>query len=296
MKEGNNLKKEKNNKVIVTNIFSREKSYSKIFVNLKETKEIKQKRILGKIKPNINFLIGNLIRYNNTILIFIFILIITLSIQKITDNLIQYRYSNITLKVRGNGTKKIFSSDIRFKSTYYPDKIYINEVLKSPVKYSYYLNPEVNNIKLIWNNRVNSCYLMFYKCSDIIEVDLSEFDSSEVTSMGCMFEGCSSLISLNLSSLNTSKVDNMGTMFKGCESLISLNLSNFDTSNVIYLDNMFNGCSKLTSLNLSNFNNSKTITMKDMFRDCSKLKTLCLDNFGTSSVVYWIKCFLSVHY
>ena len=118
MKEGNNLKKEKNNKVIVTNIFSREKSYSKIFVNFKEDKEIKHKIILGKIKPNINFLIGNLNRYNNTILIFIFILLTTLSIQKITDNLIQYRFSNISLKVRGNGTKKIFTNDKRFKSTY----------------------------------------------------------------------------------------------------------------------------------------------------------------------------------
>ena len=50
--------------------------------------------------------------------------------------------------------------------------------------------------------------------------------------MGWMFNQCSSLISLNLSSFNTNNVTNMGGMFQLCSSLISLNLSSFNTINV----------------------------------------------------------------
>ena len=47
-----------------------------------------------------------------------------------------------------------------------------------------------------------------------------------------MFIRCYNLISLNLSSFNTSEVMNMDSMFNDCRSLISLDLSSFDTSRV----------------------------------------------------------------
>ena len=43
---------------------------------------------------------------------------------------------------------------------------------------------------------------------------------------------CSSLTSLNLSNFNTNNVTNMSYMFNKCSSLTSLNLSNFNTNNV----------------------------------------------------------------
>ena len=47
-----------------------------------------------------------------------------------------------------------------------------------------------------------------------------------------MFYKCSSLISLNLSNFNTNNVNNMSYLFCNCSSLTSLNLSNFNTINV----------------------------------------------------------------
>ena len=44
--------------------------------------------------------------------------------------------------------------------------------------------------------------------------------------MSYMFYGCSSLTSLNLSNFNTNNVNNMNHMFSYCSSLTSLNLSN----------------------------------------------------------------------
>ena len=48
-----------------------------------------------------------------------------------------------------------------------------------------------------------------------------------------MFYGCNSLSSLDLSNFNTQNVTDMGYMFAGCNSLSSLNLSNFNTQNII---------------------------------------------------------------
>ena len=72
-----------------------------------------------------------------------------------------------------------------------------------------------------------------------------------------MFEGCSSLNNLNLSNFNTQNVTNMWYMFYGCSSLKNLNLSNFNTQNLTNINCMFNGCESLTNVNLSNFNTQK---------------------------------------
>ena len=45
--------------------------------------------------------------------------------------------------------------------------------------------------------------------------------------MNGMFDGCSSLKELNLSNFNTNNVTNMAFMFCRCSSLKELNLSNF---------------------------------------------------------------------
>ena len=73
---------------------------------------------------------------------------------------------------------------------------------------------------------------MFYLCSSLTSIDVSNFDTSNVTDMSSMFEDCSSLISLDLSSINTSKVTDMGYMVGNCSSLTSLDLRNADFSNV----------------------------------------------------------------
>ena len=58
-------------------------------------------------------------------------------------------------------------------------------------------------------------------------LDLSNFDTSSVTSMKSMFEGLDSLVSLDLSNFNTSQVTDFKSMFDGCNSLIYLNLNSF---------------------------------------------------------------------
>ena len=54
-----------------------------------------------------------------------------------------------------------------------------------------------------------------------------------------MFFKCSSLTSLNLSNFNINNVKDMSYMFFFCSSLTSLNLSNFNTNNVNYMSGKF---------------------------------------------------------
>ncbi len=65
-----------------------------------------------------------------------------------------------------------------------------------------------------------------------------------------MFGSCTSLTSLDLSNFNTSNVTNMNGMFGSCTSLTSLDLSNFDTSKVTSMINMFNGCTSLRTIRM----------------------------------------------
>ena len=147
----------------------------------------------------------------------------------------------------------------------------------------YYAEPE----KVYLNKKSNE---MFFSKSDeqkiknILEIDLSHFDTSEVTDMHNMFYGMSNLTTLNVSHFDTSKVTNMGLMFYGMRDLSALNLSSFNTSQVTDMHNMFYGMSNLTTLNVSHFDTSKVTNMGLMFYGMSDLTSLDLSNFDTSKV------------
>lgn len=96
---------------------------------------------------------------------------------------------------------------------------------------------------------------MFYKCTNLTELDLSKWDTSNVTDMQSMFSGCKSLTTLDLSSFNISKVANMNSMFIGCHNLTTLDISNFDMTNVTNASYMLQSCDKLQELRLDNCSN-----------------------------------------
>ena len=125
---------------------------------------------------------------------------------------------------------------------------------------------------------------MFYECSSLTSLDVSYFDTSNVTSMNGMFNGCSSLTSIDLSNFDTRRVTDMTGVFRDCLSLTNLDLSNFDTSSVTNMQYMFDGCSSLTSLDVSNFNTSNVTSMSSMFDGCRSLTSLDLSHFDTSQV------------
>ena len=60
---------------------------------------------------------------------------------------------------------------------------------------------------------------MFYQCESLVNINLSNFNISNVANMGCIFYGCKSLTYINLSNFNTQNVSDMNGIFYGCQSL-----------------------------------------------------------------------------
>ena len=150
-------------------------------------------------------------------------------------------------------------------------EIYINNI-KIPFK-EFYIFPKegVYSIKYKFNKLLSSTRGIFLDCSLIKTLDLSSFNTQNVTNMSRMFYGCISLSNLNLSSFNTQNVTDMSWMFCKCNSLINLNLSSFNTQNVTDMSWMFYGCNSLINLNLSSFNTQNVIYMNSMFYGCNSL-------------------------
>ena len=119
---------------------------------------------------------------------------------------------------------------------------------------------------------------------NIVSIDFSKFDSSNLKTTDNMLMGFSSLKSINFLNFDTSKVTRMNGMFYGCSSLTSIDLSNFDTSKVTNMTSMFDSCKSLKSIDLSKFDTSNVTNMNIMFEFCSSLTSIDLSNFNTSKV------------
>ncbi len=197
------------------------------------------------------------------------------------DNLVSHSDSDIPIYIwYQNGeiyyfAKKYYSKDI---------KIYLSE----NSSYMFYNFSSLTNLDLsnFDTSNVINMYNMFAYCESLTELDLSTFDTSKVTNMSGMFYKDKALTNLNLSSFDTSQVTNMSYMFYENKALTNLNLSNFDTSNVSDMGFMFTALS-LTSLNVSNFNTSNVTDIQFMFASCGSLKKLDLSNFDLSKVTQY---------
>lgn len=94
--------------------------------------------------------------------------------------------------------------------------------------------------------------------------DVSDWDTSHVTSMVSTFRGCKNIC--DLSKWDTSKVTSMANMFCGCTTFNG-NISNWDVSKVTIFDSMFYGCSSFNQ-DISNWDISSAENLSYMFYNC----------------------------
>ena len=170
---------------------------------------------------------------------------------------------------------------------------------------------------------------MFAYDTALKTLDLSNFDTSNVTTFKDMFTSDSALTILNVSNFKTDKVNDFSNMFSSCKALTSitgldtwkttgaifdkptdidmslmfayndnletLNLSKFDTSNVINFYAMFFYCKKLTSIaGLNNWNTKAATNMSSMFAGCQNLESITgLDKWNTKAATNMSSMFAS---
>ncbi len=133
---------------------------------------------------------------------------------------------------------------------------------------------------------------MFMGCKDIIEIDISNFDCSQVISCESMFDGCISLKKINLGNLDFSLCENFKCMFNGCYNLENLDVSHFNTKNSSTFEKMFCKCKKLKNIDVYKFNSSRCEFINSMFEQCENLSEINMINWDMKllhiSEVGWI--------
>ena len=138
----------------------------------------------------------------------------------------------------------------------------------------------IGNGKNITNSKGNtSCYAMFqnYKGTSL---DLSSFDTSNVTDMSFMFFYCDNLKTLYLENFNTKNVVQLENMFRFCTNLKELDISSFHISKAKRIEGIFWNCKNLEKVKVSSnvsqfFANHKNY----LFKNCNELTIIPITEF-----------------
>ena len=176
----------------------------------------------------------------------------------------------------GNGTIVHIVFDKSF-STYTPTSLY--RFFENLTKLE-----TITGLEYLNTEKVTDMSYMFFACSKLTSLDVTNFNTENVKNMVRMFYNCSALTSLDVTKFNTGNVTNMRYMFCACSALTSLDVTKFNTGNVTDMGYMFYNCSKLTSLDVTKFNTAKVTDMSNMFLNCSKLTSLDVTKFNTGNV------------
>jgi surface protein len=139
-------------------------------------------------------------------------------------------------------------------------------------------------------SNVTSMFFMFQNASQLTELDVSNWKTGNVTNINNMFNGVRRVTKLDVSNWDTSKVEGMQGVFQNTASLTEIDVSNWDTSKVKRTDYMFynnltgDWVSKLTTIDVSNWDTSNIEDMSSMFGGARNLVHLDVSNWDTSSV------------
>lgn len=114
-------------------------------------------------------------------------------------------------------------------------------------------------------NVFNSCWAQKILAPNLLTNNITHFNG---------FESCSQLETLDISNWDTSNISAFANWFYQCRKLTQLDLSHFDTRNATNFKQMFRTCPALTTLNISSFDFSKTTNPYIMFDGCSALENL----------------------
>ena len=205
------------------------------------------------------------------------------------------------------------------------DELYANEDMKYWFEKLEYVD-SINGINLLNTSRTTDMSYMFHNCwtkatNDLI-LDLSSWDTSNVTSITHMFSGIgynAKNVDLNLSNWDTTNVVNMNYMFAGeydnaysatysigakANTFNLRGLDDWNTQNVISMAEMFFGIGEGATTwsigDLSNWNTSSVTNMFAMFENAGyKSNTFDignLSNWDTSNVTTMTEMFYMAGY
>ena len=272
-------KKEENDDIII-----KKKLSSEIRERINENKS-KMNQIKKGMKRNIGD--NNLSMENNEKNIMI--LIIVVNPEDVGNEvyfLDNYKYINPQNKKRETGFMKEIK-DLKEKVILTMIKPN-DERIQIPFDNKFIPKEEGNHIiEIEVQEQIEDFSYMFYGCTNIIDIDLSNFDFQSTRIMNDMFNYCINLVNIRFPQSSIENVINTSYMFSYCKKLLKIDLSNMNTENVISMAGMFQHCESLESLNLSNFDIKNSTQLSCMFNDCYELNEIIFsEKFNTRNVMF----------
>lgn len=207
------------------------------------------------------------------------------------------------LIISGNGTGKIYTNK---------DASKMFGRISSGNNYFEQLT-EIDGLDLLDTSKTTNMSTMFQMCWKVKELDLSNFNTSNVTNMQGMFSGATisnvdyfmELETIKgIENFDVSKVENLYFTFAKCANLTALDLSRWAVTNrCITLRQTFYQCERLTSImGVGNWDTSGVVGingekgMNGTFAACSNLEELDLKNWDTSSATDMADMFMNMNH
>ena len=140
-------------------------------------------------------------------------------------------------------------------------------------------------LRVLNMGRVNAkTYLTMFKgCANLISVEASSVDATDVISMGYMFANCSTLTDCDISGFDGSACTYYYQMFYNCSGLLAVNPTGLVHAGTTEIGYMFSGCTGLTSLDVTGFITSSVSSMFAVFNNCSGVTDLDPSGFNFES-------------
>ena len=173
---------------------------------------------------------------------------------------------------------------------------------------------DVNNWDMISGYSLSG----MFSYSGITDIDLSKWDTSNISNLSNLFYNCTKLKQIDLHTWNTQNVYNVSWMFSGTPKLTNLKgVENWNVENVKYIEYWFHDCglyeiklpdlkkndinslqhmfswaNNITEIDLTKIDMSKVTDLNETFAHCQKLKTIYVqsDYIGSNSTDTFIDC------
>ena len=147
---------------------------------------------------------------------------------------------------------------------------------------------------------VKTWKVLFKNCKHLVDLDVSNYDFSEVTNIHDTFLGCTALKRLDTSSWQTSQLTDVGAAFYNCTALEEIvGIEDWDMSNVTCMHALFKECKSIKRLDLSKWDTSNWTGIEgsekpginDMFLSCEALEYLDVSTWDVSKVLNFARTF-----
>ena len=150
---------------------------------------------------------------------------------------------------------------IQFDKVQPKNKIQLKQLVDYAFKHNIY------DLNFIDTSEITDMSHLFCNCMH--NFDVSSWDVSNVTNMGCTFYKCNMFTGKGLENWDVSNAINMGYMFYHCKNF-NCDLSNWDVSKVKNMNYMFYNC-KNFNCDLSDWDISNITRWKNVFCECDKM-------------------------